>query len=135
MPQEIQDDIKQHPHLLGHAKAILVLPDSTRRLALWQRVRNEDLSVRHLRIIIDAYMHPRGISVSPGSRAPQYKEFHPRNDPELREPYERLLERMPLGVKPSITYGQIGDKFIFGLVFFNCNSKNELLYLLKILGR
>lgn len=134
LPQEIQDDISRHPHLLGHAKAILAVPDSTRRLALWQRVRNEDLSVRHLRIIIDAYMHPRGISISPQSRAPQYREFHPGNAPELREPYERLFRKMPPNVEVRITYGQVGEQFLFGSVSVSCHNKEDFLRILKIIS-
>ena len=134
LPAEIQEDVGRQTIKVGHAIAILAMPDSTRRLSLWQRVRNEDLSVRHLRIIVDAYLHPRGISTTPTVRSPQYKEFHPGNDPNLREPYARLVHKFGPNADISIHCGKIGDKFIFGTVSIGCHSEADLQRILKIIG-
>lgn len=69
LPPEIQADMERQTIKLGHALTILAVPDSTRRLALWQRVKNEDLSIRHLKILVDAYLHPRGVAVGVGRYA------------------------------------------------------------------
>ncbi|HLD35821.1 MAG TPA: ParB/RepB/Spo0J family partition protein [Planctomycetota bacterium] len=134
LPPEIQADIGNQTIRFAHALTILSVPDSTRRLALWQRVKNEDLSVRHLKILVDSYLHPRGVSVNPRSRSPQYKEFHPGNDPELHEPYARLIKKLPPDATVHINYGQFGEQFIFGSVSVGCRNKDELMRILKILS-
>jgi len=134
LPAEIQEDVGRQTIKVGHAIAILAVPDSTRRLSLWQRVRNEDLSVRHLRIIVDAYLHPRGISTTPAVRSPQYKEFHSGIDPNLREHEQRLWKKFAPNVEARIHYGKIGDKFIFGMITINCHSEADFQRILKIIG-
>ncbi|MFH1227566.1 MAG: ParB/RepB/Spo0J family partition protein [Planctomycetota bacterium] len=133
LPAEIQDDISHQTLSIGHAIAILAVPDSTRRLMLWQRVKNEDLSVRNLRIIVDAYLHPRGVSVGVG-RSPQYKEFHPGNDPNLREWYGRLIQKFGPNAQVNINCAKIGDRFICGTISIGCQSEDELQRIFKIIG-
>lgn len=132
LPAEIQEDIARQTIKVGHALAILAVPDSIRRLALWQRVKNEDLSIRHLKILVDAYLHPRGVSTGLG-RAPQYKELHPGNDPNLKEWYERLIQKFGTNTQININCGKMGDQFIFGTVSICCNSEEELQRILKML--
>ncbi|MFH0887588.1 MAG: ParB/RepB/Spo0J family partition protein [Planctomycetota bacterium] len=134
LPAEIQDDVGRQTIRVGHAIAILAVPDSTRRLSLWQRVKNEDLSVRHLRIIVDAYLHPRGISTTPTARSPQYKEFHSGIDPNLREHEQRLRQKLGPNANVRIHYGKIGDKFIFGTISIGCYSEADLQRILKVMG-
>jgi ParB family chromosome partitioning protein len=64
LPSEIQEDIRSQRITVGHAITILSVPDTMRRLMLWKRLKNEDLSVRHLRIIVDSYLHPRGVGLA-----------------------------------------------------------------------
>jgi len=134
LPPKIQADVGRQTIKLGHALALLAIPDSTRRLKIWQRVKKEDLSVRHLRILVDAYLHPRGISIVRTARAPQYKEFHPGNDPNLREPCQRLREKLGPNADVSIRCGKTGDKFLYGMISIGCNSQEEFQRLLKTIG-
>jgi ParB family chromosome partitioning protein len=126
LPQEIQDDICRQPHLLGHAKAILAVPDSDRRMMIWRRVRNEDLSVRNVRIVVDAYLHPRGAGLgkSSGISAPQYRELHAGNDPVLRECAADLWKK--LGIQADIRFLKIGDKLISGTITIPVQGEDDL---------
>ena len=134
LPEEIQEDVRRQTIRVGHAISILAIPDSTRRLMIWQRVKNEDLSVRHLRILVDAYLHPRGIAVVPGDRAPQYKEYNSNTDPTLREDEERI--RQKLGPKATVRarYGKQGQLFLFGMITISCSTEDELRRILKLMG-
>ena len=125
LPPEIQEDIKKQTRSVGHAISLLAIPDSKLRLKLWHRVKNEDLSVRNLRIIIDAYLKPRGVAVGIG-RMPQFKQYHSDIDPNLGEHEERLRKKLPPNANVNIQYGKIGEKFIFGHISISCNSEEDL---------
>ncbi|MBI4738207.1 ParB/RepB/Spo0J family partition protein [Candidatus Woesearchaeota archaeon] len=131
LPPEIQEDVGRQTIKIGHAMAILPIPDSTRRLALWQRVKNEDLSVRHLRILVDAYLHPRGVAVGAGRSPQQYKELHVGNDPQLRECAERLRQKLPDNIGVDIHHGKIGDQFLFGSISLSYRKEDDLQRILK----
>ncbi|MFH1228595.1 MAG: ParB/RepB/Spo0J family partition protein [Planctomycetota bacterium] len=133
LPAEIQADVGRQTIKVGHAMALLAIPDPERRRKIWQRVKNEDLSVRNLRIIVDSLFHPRGIAVGVG-RSPQYKEFHCGNDPALRECAERIRQKLGNNTNVRITSGKMGDKLIFGSISIGYSSEDELQRILKILG-
>ena len=133
LPAKIQADVGRQTIRVGHAMAILAIPDSTRRLKLWERVKNEDLSVRHLRIIVDAYLHPRGISTTAAARAPQYKELGPGSDPNLGEWYGRLLQKFGPNASVDIHVGKVGEQFIFGTISIGCHSEADLQRILKLM--
>ncbi|MDI6788851.1 MAG: hypothetical protein QME51_10810 [Planctomycetota bacterium] len=130
---EIQEDVRRQTLSVGHGLAILSVPNPELRLKLWQRVKNEDRSVRHLRIIVDAYLHPRGISIDVG-RATSYKEFHCGNDPNLREWAKPLRQKLGPNANVSIHCCKIGDKFIFGTISIACHSEADIQHILKIIG-
>ncbi|MFA5794882.1 MAG: ParB/RepB/Spo0J family partition protein [Candidatus Brocadiia bacterium] len=135
LPKEIQDDVGRQTIRVGHAMALLAIPDPERRLKIWQRVKNEDLSVRNLRIIVDSLIHPRGVGMGGTfSRQPQYKEFHCGNDSTLREYAERIRQKLCNKSDVRITSGKMGDKLIFGSIFISYSSEDELQRILKILG-
>ncbi len=131
LPPEIQEDVGRQTRSVGHALAILAVTDPKVRLKIWERVKNEDLSVRNLRIIVNAYLHPRGVATGIG-RSPQFKQLHSGNDPFLRECAEKLYRK--LGIPVNIHHGKIGDKFIFGSIFIEYSSEDELQRILKIIG-
>jgi len=131
LPPEIQADVKNQKMTMGHAIAILALPDSDRRLMVWRRVRNEDLSVRNTRIVVDSYLHPRGAGLgkSSGIKAPQYKELHAGNDPVLRECAADLWKK--LGIQAEIRFLKIGDKLISGTIMIHVQGEDDLKRIVK----
>lgn len=133
LPQEIQDDVRDQNITVGHAIAILAIPDSTRRLMVWQRVRNEDISVRNTRIIVDAYLHPRGISTGTGRFVQPVKECSARNDQEIRELQQRLWKKF--GAEVHVTVFKMNDKLMSGGVHFSFYSEEEYQRILKILDK
>ena len=133
LPAEIQDDIARQTIKVGHALILLAVPDSARRLMLWQRVKNEDLSIRHLKVLVDAYMHPRGVSVGTG-RATQYKELHPGNDPTLKELYEQLIKKFGPHTQININCGKMGEQFIFGNISIGCRTEDELRRIINLMA-
>ena len=133
LPPEIQEEVRRQTRSVGHAIAILAVSDPKLRLKIWQRVKNEDLSVRHLRILVDAYLQPRGVAVGVG-RSPQFKQLHPGNDQELRECAERLRRKMPPNVNVNIHHGKFGTQFLFGTISIQYSSENDLQRILEIIG-
>lgn len=133
LPAEVQEDVRRQTFSVGHAMAILAVPDSTRRLIIWRRVKNEDLSVRHVRILVDAYLHPRGVGTGSGVGRPELvKQFHSRNDPNLRELEERL--RRKLGTKVNINYFKLGDKLKSGLINIEFYTQDDFQRIIEIIG-
>jgi ParB family chromosome partitioning protein len=132
LPPEIQADVGRQTIRVGHAMAILAIPDSTRRLILWQRVKNEDLSVRNVRIIVDAYLHPRGVAKSIFKR-PAFKEVTHRNDQNIRELEQRLREKF--GAPVNITIFRLQDELRSGLISINFYSEAEYKHILEMLDK
>mgnify|MGYP001561460518 CR=1 FL=1 len=134
LPPEIQDDVRNQKITVGHAIAILAIPDSDRRLMIWRRVRTEDLSVRNTRIVVDSYLHPRGAGLgkSSGISAPQYKELHAGNDPVLRECAADLYKK--LGIQANIRFLKIGDKLISGTITIPVQGEDDLKRIVKKIG-
>jgi len=134
LPQEIQDDVRNQKISVGHALAILALPDSNRRLMVWHRVRNEDISVRNTRIVVDAFLHPRGVAVDSTVRnRPRYKEYTAGNDPEIRELQQRLWQKFGSGV--HITVCKMDDKIIAGGIHLSFGDDKEYRHIIEILGK
>ena len=134
LPKEIQADVGRQTIRVGHAMAILAIPDPARRRALWQRVKNEDLSVRNLRIIVDSYLHPRGVAIGVGRTTNQYKESNSGHDQKLREYGERIRQKLGAKADVHITSGKIGDKFIFGSISIGSHNEEDFERILKAMG-
>ncbi|MEW6025793.1 MAG: ParB/RepB/Spo0J family partition protein [Planctomycetota bacterium] len=131
LPQEIQEDIKKQKFSVSHAMAILAVPDSTRRLMLWKRARNEDLSVRVLRVLVDAYMHPRGISTGVGRFVQQFKDCNATNDKNIRELEQRL--RQKFGAEVRVNLFKLQDKLRSGGIYISFYSDEQYQNVLKML--
>jgi len=136
LPPEIQEDIRNQKFSVSHAMAIMAVPDSHRRLIFWRRARNEDLSVRNLRIVIDAYIHPRGVGLGQASviaRPAILKECHSGNNPEIREVEERLWKKF--GKPVRIHMFKLQDKIRSGWISMDFISDEEYRSILKILDK
>ena len=134
LPPEIQADVRSQKITVGHATALLAIPDSARRLIIWQRVRNEDLSVRNTRIVVDAYLHPRGVAVSSEARKfPMVKEFSCYNDEEIRELTRKLTEKF--GSTVSIHVHKLDGKFISAVISLMIYSDDEYKHVVDIMNK
>jgi len=134
LPPEIIEDVRSQRISVGHALAILALPDSNKRLMVWHRVRNEDLSVRNTRIVVDAYLHPRGVAVSSEARKfPMLKEFNAYNDEEIRELTRKLVEKF--GSTVSIHVHKLDGKFISAVISLMIYSDDEYKHVVDIMNK
>ena len=131
LPLEIQEDIMNQKITLGHALVLLSIPDSTSRLKIWERIKNEALSIRNLRIIVDAYLHPRGVATGT-ARAIQYRELHAGNDPTLRECAAHLWKKFDTRVE--VRFFKMGDKVISGMIMIHLQSEDDLQRIMKNIG-
>jgi ParB family chromosome partitioning protein len=130
LPPEIQADVGRQTIRVGHAMALLAVPDSKRRLMIWHRVKNEDLSVRHLRILVDAYLRPRGVAKGIG-RPSQVKQFNRGNDPVLRELEQRLSQKF--GTQVNAYCFKLNDKIRAGGISIPFYSDEDFQRILKII--
>jgi ParB family transcriptional regulator, chromosome partitioning protein len=134
LPAEIQADVGRQTIRVGHAMAILAVPDSTRRLRIWQRVKNEDLSVRHVRILVDAILRPRGIAVNSALRnRPVFKELNQNNDPAIREVALRLGQKFRVPVRIHVF--KLSDKFMSASISINVHNEEEFQNIIKIMDK
>jgi len=59
LPQEIQDAVSRGTLSMGHARAILALPDRSEQLRLAARIQRDDLSVRQTEQLVNDRLRPR----------------------------------------------------------------------------
>jgi len=71
LPQDIQDTVSRGTLSMGHARALLALPDRAEQRRLAARIQREDLSVRQTeRIISDRLRRSRERTAKPAQKAP-----------------------------------------------------------------
>lgn len=90
LPAEVQESVSRGTISMGHARALLAVPQRSRMMQLLRRVIEEDLSVRALEKLIT-----HSAPVSPSTAAPA-----PHREPYVAELEQKLMDR--LGMKVEI---------------------------------
>ena len=111
---EVAAMVEKHQLEMGHARALLALPNRREQLAAAQRVVRESLSVRDTEALVRALLQPAGKGKPGTSGAVQ------QTDPNVRALQQDLTER--LGAKVLIQQGSAGK----GRLVIAYNSLEEL---------
>ena len=69
LPQDIQDDVSRGTLSMGHARALLALPDAAEQRRLAARVKKEDLSVRQTERLVNDRLRRRRPTRTPDAKA------------------------------------------------------------------
>ncbi|MBI4713316.1 MAG: ParB/RepB/Spo0J family partition protein [Planctomycetes bacterium] len=133
LPAEVQEDVRRQTFSVGHAMAILAVPDTANRLKLWRQAKNEDLSVRHLRIRIDAFLRPRGVATGPVPQPDMLKHFTARTDPNLKDLEDRF--RRKFGTQVTIFYDKFQDKIRNGQIIIDFYSQDDFQRILEMIEK
>jgi ParB family chromosome partitioning protein len=108
---------------MGHARALLGLPNRRQQVDAARRVHEEGLSVRQTEALV------RGLAAPASSRAPPRESAATQHDPDIRALEQELTER--LGAKVLIQQGSGGR----GKLVIAYNSLDELDGLLAHIRR
>jgi ParB family chromosome partitioning protein len=86
LPAEIQLGIRDRLISMGHARALVNVPDPNIQLEIYQKVVRDDLSVRRVEELVRRTMNARGPRQSPEKADPQKSEYN-----ELKEQLTRFF--------------------------------------------
>lgn len=104
LPIPIQDSLRANEITMGHARALLAVPDDEGRLSLWRTVVEEGLSVRRTEALAREQGHPGRTTTTRGRGDGQPKNGRPpaateRNDAAAVEVETRLRQALGTAVK------------------------------------
>lgn len=114
LPEEIQQGVRDGALTMGHARALLSVPDRVKQLELFKQVKAEQLSVRQTELLAGAWVGPT-------------RRRARRGDPQLKGLEDEL--RRVLGTKVTLTSRKKGGRIV--IEYF---SQEDLTRLLTILG-
>ncbi len=114
LPEEIQQGVRDGAVTMGHARALLSVPDRVTQLELFNQVQAEQLSVRQTERLAGAWVGPK-------------RRRARRGDPQLKGLEDEL--RRVLGTKVTLTARKKGGRMV--IEYF---SQEDLTRLLTILG-
>lgn len=86
LPAEIQLGIRDRLISMGHARALVNIPDPNLQLEIYQKIVRDDLSVRRVEEMVRRAMNARGPRKSPGRSGKQGPEYQ-----ELRDQLSRFF--------------------------------------------
>lgn len=121
LPKKILESLQKGEISMGHARAIITLPDDTAQLRIWQRIIRDELSVRKVEELVNSiYRKP---TVPP----PPRKSSGQKTTPHLEELGRKLH---PIyGTKVHITAGRDGK----GSISFEFYGDDDLDRLIDLL--
>lgn len=126
LPAQVQSALNNDMITMGHARALLSLPDEKKQLAMLAKVINGHLSVRQTEQAVQQALS----APSHRKQAEDVKEY-----PEY---YSRLIERLEplvgsrIGIKRKTTAAKNGDMVVSGRITIDFESDEQVK---QILGR
>lgn len=121
LPKRVLESLQKNEISMGHARAIISLPDETAQLRIWQRIVREELSVRKVEELVNT------IYRKPSASSPPKKTTAQKTTPHLEELARRLH---PIyGTKVHITTARDG-KGTIAFEFYNDDDLDRLIDLL-----
>ena len=117
LPEEIQQGVRDSAVTMGHARALLSVPDRGKQLELFKRVQTEQLSVRQTERLV-------------GSWAGLKRRRARRGDPQLSGLEDEL--RRVLGTKVTLTARKKGGRLV--IEYFSQEDLTRLLTILGVVG-
>ena len=117
LPEEIQQGVRDSAVTMGHARALLSVPDRGKQLELFKQVQTEQLSVRQTERLV-------------GSWAGLKRRRARRGDPQLSGLEDEL--RRVLGTKVTLTARKKGGRLV--IEYFSQEDLTRLLTILGVVG-
>ncbi len=121
LPKKILASLQKNEITMGHARALITLPDETAQLRTWQRIIRDDLSVRKVEELVNT------IYRKPTAPTPKRPTGISRTTPHLQELSRKL--HPVYGTKVHITAGKDGK----GSISFEFYSDDDLDRLIDLL--
>ena len=137
LPGPIQASLRSNEISMGHARALLTIPDDSDRLDLWRRVRDESLSVRRTEALVKQVMQASATRAKEPPKAPE--EMAEKPSPartQLDVMYTEISNRMQqvLGTQVKIRGNAAGDGSLV-IEFYSSEDLERLLDLFAIIER
>ncbi len=121
LPKKVLGSLQKSEISMGHARALITLPDETAQIRMWQRIIRDSLSVRKVEELVNnIYRQP----TRPEPKKP--KPSSKSSTPHLEELSQKL--RPVYGTKVHITAGKDGRGSI-SFEFYNDDDLERLLEL------
>ncbi len=121
LPEEIQESVSRGTISMGHARAILGLEDRGQQIAAWEKVINDQLSVRETEKLVESLKEPRS------SLPSEKKKPILQQDLELQDIEERL--KRYYGTRIRISSGKTKGKI--EIEYYGEEDLERLLELLE----
>ncbi len=120
LPERIRESIQKNEISMGHARALITLPEKSTQIRIWQKAVREGLSVRKVEELVQ--------NLSDGvTRKPPARKTKKATDPHLEELSQKL--RPGYGTKVSITANKSGTGHI-SFEFYSIDDFERLYELL-----
>ncbi len=136
LPEPIQSSLRNNEISMGHARALLTIPEDGERLAVWRKVRDEGLSVRRTEQVakVAAESGTRGPKAKAAARASAADDAP--NEPGLSLTYSEFSTRLQqvLGTQVRIRAAATGEGTI-AIDFYSNEDFERLMELLEIIER
>lgn len=138
LPDAIQSSLRGNEISMGHARALLTAPDDEHRLDLWERVRDEGLSVRRTESLVKEYaksVAKKGSEPRPGTNGST-----PKPEPTVSREFDAMLVEITtrlqqvLGTQVKIRASGAGEGAI-QIDFYSSEDLERLLELFAIIER
>jgi len=136
LPEQIQMSLRENEITMGHARALLTIADDDEKLGLWNKVRNEALSVRRTEAMVKQVASAaNGVKGGREARNGVRKE-----QSQARPQFERMLAEISsrlqhvLGTQVKLRSNPAGDGAIV-IDFYSSEDLERLLDLFAIIER
>lgn len=134
LPPSIQMSLRKNEIAMGHARALLTITDDDQKLSLWEKVRDEALSVRRT----EAMVKEIAAAGSARNREPATdgRKEQPPVRPQLDRMFTEISSRLQhvLGTQVKVKANPAGDGSIL-IDFYSSEDLERLLDLFAIIER
>ncbi len=138
LPQEILDALRSRKLSMGHARALLSLPDKERQLAVFQRVLREELSVRKTEQLVRQVLQGATVDTPLGQSKSKKKEVSRSQsvDATIKATAEEIEDRLRqvLGTQVKI-HLRSKDRGSIEISFYSLEDLQRLLELFAIVEK
>jgi len=126
LPQAVQDDLEEGKLTIGHARALLAIPDAARQRHLHKVILGKGLSVRETEALV---ARERDRVATPGGPRSPGGDGGPTLDPKWQAVQDRLERK--LGTKVVIELDRNKASGRLTIEFYDLDGFNEIYDLLK----
>ncbi|MDB5035274.1 MAG: ParB family chromosome partitioning protein [Chlorobi bacterium] len=137
LPAPIQSSLRNNEISMGHARALVTIPEDGDRLEVWRKVRDEGLSVRRTEALVKQVMRQEAVKAK--ERVTSDKPQRPTDVPAratMEVMYTEIANRMQhvLGTQVRIKGNPAGDGSLV-IDFYTSEDLERLLDLFAIIER